>query len=297
MVPRRVSFDWRETPLHWIPDEPTATHVVNVLHLLLPAGERWFVKVFKEGLPLVTDARLLQDVKGFMGQEATHSVQHSYVLNHLAEQRLDTDAYTRHVDFLFERLLGEEPPWGIPFPAGKWLLYRLAFIAAIEQFTAVLGDWVLRAEGLDRAGADEVMLDLLRWHGAEEIEHRAVAFDMYQHCGGSDPARYARRIVTMCVTAPVLLWLWAWGAAYLIRHDPQLAGRSRYSLREHNRAVDKGLLPTWRELGSAIPRYFRRSYHPSQEGSLRKAVDYLATSPAARAAAGAVGRAALGRRG
>ncbi|WP_030349877.1 metal-dependent hydrolase [Streptomyces scopuliridis] len=297
IVPRRVSFDWRETPLHWIPDEPTATHVVNVLHLLLPAGERWFVKVFKEGLPLVTDARLLQDVKGFMGQEATHSVQHSYVLNHLAEQRLDTDAYTRHVDFLFERLLGEEPPWGIPFPAGKWLLYRLAFIAAIEQFTAVLGDWVLRAEGLDRAGADEVMLDLLRWHGAEEIEHRAVAFDMYQHCGGSDPARYARRIVTMCVTAPVLLWLWAWGAAYLIRHDPQLAGRSRYSLREHNRAVDKGLLPTWRELGSAIPRYFRRSYHPSQEGSLRKAVDYLATSPAARAAAGAVGRAALGRRG
>ncbi|MEV8392690.1 MULTISPECIES: metal-dependent hydrolase [unclassified Streptomyces] len=296
IVPRRVSFDWRETPLHWIPDEPTATHVINVLHLLLPAGERWFVKVFKEGLPLVTDAGLLKDVKGFMGQEATHSVQHSYVLNHLAEQRLDTDAYTRHVDFLFERLLGEKPPWGIPFPAGKWLLYRLAFVAAIEQFTAVLGDWVLRAEELDRAGADEVMLDLLRWHGAEEVEHRAVAFDMYQHCGGSGAAPYARRIGTMCVTAPVLLWLWTWGAAYLIRHDPQLAGRSRYSLREHNKAIDKGLLPTWRELGSAIPRYFRRSYHPSREGSPRRALDYLATSPAARAAAGAVGRAALGGR-
>lgn len=97
----------------------------------------------------------------------------------------------------------------------------------------------------------------------------------------------------MAVTAPVLAWLWVWGTAYLIRHDPRLAGRLRYSLREHNRAVGKGLLPTWRELGAAIPRYLRRSYHPSQEGSLRKAVDYLATSPAARAAAGAVGRAAL----
>lgn len=296
IVSRRVSFDWCGTPLHWIPDEPTATHLINVLHLLLPAGERWFVKVFKEGLPLVTDPRLRKDVKGFMGQEATHSVQHSYVLHHLAEQRLDSDAYTRHVDFLFERLLSEKPPWGIPFPAGKWLLYRLAFVAAIEQFTAVLGDWVLHAEELDRADADEVMLDLLRWHGAEEVEHRAVAFDMYQRCGGSDPVRYARRIGTMCVTAPVLLWMWAWGAAYLIRHDPQLAGRVRYSLREHNKAVDKGLLPTWRELGSAIPRYFRRSYHPSQEGSLCKAVEYLATSPAARAAAGAVGRATPGRR-
>ena len=87
-----------------------------MLHLLLPAGERWFVKVFKEALPLVNDPELLKDVKGFMGQEATHSVQHAYVLDHLAEQRLDTAAYTRHVDFLFEMLLGEEPPFGAPVP-------------------------------------------------------------------------------------------------------------------------------------------------------------------------------------
>ncbi|MBT2390181.1 metal-dependent hydrolase [Streptomyces sp. ISL-1] len=293
ITPRRVSFDWDRTPLHWIPDEPTATHVINVLHLLLPAGERWFVKVFKEALPLVGDPELLKDVKGFMGQEATHSVQHAYILDHLAAQRLGTEGFTKYVDFLFGNLLGERPPFGAPVPAREWLRFRLAIIAAIEQFTAVLGNWVLHAEGLDRADADEIMLDLLRWHGAEEVEHRAVAFDMYQHCGGEGLSRYARRVEGMVVTAPVLLYLWAWGTAFLIRRDPQLAGRLRYSLREHNRAVGKGLLPTWRELGSAIPRYFRRSYHPSQEGSLRKAVDYLATSPAARAAAGAVGRATL----
>jgi predicted metal-dependent hydrolase len=293
IVPRRVSFDWERTPLHWIPDEPTATHVINVLHLLLPAGERWFVKVFKEGLPLVTDPELLADVKGFMGQEATHSVQHAYVLDHLAAQHLDTADFTRYVDFLFERLLGEKPPLGAPIPAPEWLRFRLAVVAAIEQFTAVLGDWVLAAEGLDRAGPDEVMLDLLRWHGAEEVEHRAVAFDMYQHCGGEGASRYARRVTAMAVTAPVMLYLWGWGAAYLIRHDPQLAGRLRYSLAAHNRAVRKGLLPPWKQLGAAVPRYLRRSYHPSQEGSLRRAVEYLARSPAARTAAGAIGRTAI----
>ncbi|MFJ6571351.1 metal-dependent hydrolase [Streptomyces sp. NPDC091292] len=292
--PRRVSFDWDTTPLHWIPDEPTATHVINVLHLLLPAGERWFVRVFKEALPLVEDDELRRDVKGFMGQEATHSVQHAYVLDHLAAQRLDTAAYTKYVDFLFERLLGDRPPLGAPVPAREWLRVRLATIAAIEQFTAVLGDWVLGADALDGAGADEIMLDLLRWHGAEEVEHRAVAFDMYQHCGGEGLPRYARRIVAMGITAPVMLYLWVWGAAYLIRHDPQLAGRLRYSLTEHNKAARKGLLPTWGDLGRAVPRYLRRSYHPSQEGSLRRAVEYLARSPAARSAAGAIGRAALG---
>jgi predicted metal-dependent hydrolase len=97
----------------------------------------------------------------------------------------------------------------------------------------------------------------------------------------------------MAVTAPTMLCLWAWGTACLIRHDPRLAGRLRYSLAAHNRAVRKGLLPTWRELGAAVPRYLRRSYHPSREGSLRAAVEYLARSPAARSAAGAIGRAAL----
>lgn len=293
IAPRRVSFDWRDTPLHWIPGEPTATHVINVLHLLLPAGERWFVKVFKEALPLVRDEELLKDVKGFMGQESTHSAQHSYVLSHLAAQGLDTGPYLRRVDFLFDVLLGERPPFGLPVSEREWLRWRLSVVAAVEQFTAVLGDWVLGTDDLDRAGPDPVMLDLLRWHGAEEVEHRAVAFDMYEHCGGEDPGRYARRLLGMAVAAPWLAYLWATGAAYLIRNDPKLAGRLRYGLRAHNRAVTKGLLPTWRELGSAVPRYVRRSYHPSQEGSLRRAVDYLATSPAARAAAGAIGRAAI----
>ena len=282
--PRRVTFDWKQTPLHWIPGEPTATHVVNVLHLLLPAGERWFVKVFKEALPLVTDEQLLKDVKGFMGQEATHSVQHAYVLEHLAEQNLDTTAYTRHVEWMFDVLLGERPPFGIPVPRREWLRFRLSLIAAIEHFTAILGAWVLEAGALDEAGTDEVMLDLLRWHGAEEVEHRAVAFDMYQHAGGTGILRYVRRAEGMAFAWPTLVYLWIVGARFLLRHDPQLA-RGRYRLKDHRAAARRGLLPSWASLNAAMPRYLRRSYHPSQEGSLRRAVEYLAASPAATAAA------------
>ncbi|WP_373286997.1 metal-dependent hydrolase [Wenjunlia tyrosinilytica] len=288
--PRKVAFEWRRTPLHWIPDEPTATHVINVLHLLLPAGERWFVKVFKEALPLITDEALLKDVKGFMGQEATHSVQHSHVLDHLKDQGLDTTGYTRHVEWMFNVLLGERPL--LPIPAGEWLRFRLALIAAIEHFTAVLGDWVLAAEELDRAGADEVMLDLLRWHGAEEVEHRSVAFDLYQHAAGPGPARYLRRAEAMAFAWPTLVYLWITGARYLMRHDPELRGGG-YRLKEHRTAARKGLIPSWAELHLSMPRYLRRSYHPSQEGSLRRAVEYLATSPAARAAAGALAREAI----
>ena len=37
---RKVRFDWSDTPLHWVPDDPFATHMMNVLHLVLPEGER-----------------------------------------------------------------------------------------------------------------------------------------------------------------------------------------------------------------------------------------------------------------
>lgn len=46
---RKVSFAWEDTPLHWVPGDPFTTHTINVLHLLLPAGERWFVHVYKQG--------------------------------------------------------------------------------------------------------------------------------------------------------------------------------------------------------------------------------------------------------
>jgi predicted metal-dependent hydrolase len=71
-----------------------------------------------------------------------------------------------------------------------------------------------------------------------------------------------------------------------MRHDPQL-DRGRYRFRDHRAAARRGLLPSWASLNAAMPRYLRRSYHPSQEGSLRRAVEYLAVSPAARAAASA----------
>jgi hypothetical protein len=41
-----------------VPGDAQTTHTANVLHLLLPAGERWFVDVYRQVLPEVTDPRL-----------------------------------------------------------------------------------------------------------------------------------------------------------------------------------------------------------------------------------------------
>ena len=198
--PRQVRFEWSSTPLHWIPDDPMTSHLVDVLHLLLPAGERWFVNVYRQVLPEIADERVRDEVRGFMGQEAVHSRAHGAVLDHLRENGLETRAYTRRVDWMFERLLGDRR---VPAPLRRsWLRHRLAIIAAIEHFTCVLGDWVICCSGAyEEIGADAVMLDLLRWHGAEEVEHRCVAFDTFQELGGR--ARYLLRVEGMLLAFPI----------------------------------------------------------------------------------------------
>jgi predicted metal-dependent hydrolase len=142
----------------------------------------------------------------------------------------------------------------------------------------VLGDMILNSPGLDAAGVDPTMLDLLRWHGAEEVEHRAVAFDLYAHLDG----RYPRRVRQMLLVAPAMAALWVRGVRFLMAHDPVGPGRPRWldPLRSYRRY---GIPNPWRLLVSPVP-YLRPGYHPSQHGSTSQALAYLAASPAARAA-------------
>ncbi|GAA3951383.1 metal-dependent hydrolase [Actinomadura viridis] len=275
---RDVRFDWSGVPLHWIPGDPAATHLINVLHLLLPAGEEWFVRVFKQALPHVRDERLRQDVLGFIGQEAVHAASHDAVLDHFVEQGLDVRPFVRQVEFMFEGLLGDR---GLEGPRARvWLNERVAIIAAIEHFTGVLGDWVLNAGALDAAGADPMMLDLLRWHGAEEVEHRHVAYDLFTHLDGS----YVARIRAMAQTIVMLASLWQRGHRFLMAGDPVLKGRVKGGLHHLRRTGPAGLTPSRRLVGASVRRYLQRSYSPLGEGSTAQALTYLASSPAARAA-------------
>ncbi|MGH3772787.1 MAG: metal-dependent hydrolase [Pseudonocardiaceae bacterium] len=279
LQPRDVTFDWTDLPTHWVPGEPVVTHTCNVLHLLLPEGERWFVDVFTRVVALIQDDKLRAEVLGFIGQESMHARSHQGVLDHWKAKGIDTDPYVQQVGWMFQKVLGDRDLVGRR--AEEWMIERCAIIAAIEHITAMLGDWALNATALDAAGADATMLDLLRWHGAEEVEHRAVAFDLFTHLDG----RYLRRVRAMLITAPIMLWLWVRGVVFLMRIDPELGGRVTPRWRHYFRASRRGLLPSARRLLWQTLNYARPSYHPSREFSTSQAVAYLATSPAALAAA------------
>ena len=275
---RQVRFDWSDTPLHWVPDDPFSTHMMNVLHLILPTGERWFIQVVNEAAPMVDDPELKAAIKPFVQQEAWHAWAHQMVLQHLAEQGIDTKPYTDRLEKWLSVLGDQRPGW--PKALQRWWLYRrLADVAALEHFTAVLGQWVIQNRGLDYAGTDAVMLDLLRWHGAEEVEHRSLVFDVHSHLSGSR----LQRATTMAEVVFFLSLFWVLGVRYLMRHDPSLSG-AKPRWRDWFRAARQGRLPGPGRLYGAAPRYIRPSHHPITEGSTEMAMVYLARSPAAQAA-------------
>jgi len=281
---RKVRFDWSNTPLHWVPDDPFATHVMNVLHLLLPEGERHFIKAVDEAAPMVDDPGLQAAIKPFVQQESWHAWAHQVVLDHLAEQGIDTKPYTAKLEGWLSALGDRREGWP-PLLQRWWLYRRLADVAALEHFTAVLGQWVIQHRGLDYAGTDETMLDLLRWHGAEEIEHRSLVFDVYQNVCGNYPLRALSMLLTgtqFLFWWLVLFW-WLAGVRYLMAHDLTITAKPRW--RDWLRAAREYKVPgPWKLLVTVPIRYLRPSHHPRTEASTQMAMDYLEHSPAARAA-------------
>ena len=124
---RDVAFDWTKLPFHYVPGEPFTTHMLNVLHLLLPAGEEFFVDLFKQALPLIKDDELRLDVQGFIGQEAMHAQAHTGVQEYFAANNVNVTPFTDQITWLFAKLLGDRPRWSAR-RQHSWLLERVAFV-------------------------------------------------------------------------------------------------------------------------------------------------------------------------
>jgi predicted metal-dependent hydrolase len=276
---RKVHFDVSASSLHWIPGHPVASNMVSLLNIVLPAAERWFVATFDEALPLVKDPRLADDMRGFIGQEATHADVHEKVLHDLmVAGGVDPAPILDQVEYIFSRVLA---PNGSTDPERRLndLCDRLWLIAAIEHYTAVLGDFALNS-AWDDHGADPTVVDLFRWHGSEEVEHRSVAHDVAVYFHDS----YADRIRSMIMAVAMIFMFWQRGTRYLTRADPSGSLGWWRMQRERSRDAKLNLVPRYRRLfGSQTLTYFRPGYSPEEMGSTAQAVAYLASSPAARA--------------
>ena len=289
--PRKVKFDWQDTPVDWIPNQPFVSYFINEINMILPAGEFWFCRLYNKVLPQISNEKLKEDVKAFIRQEAMHAQAHASAnKEYLTLRNIDVQRNLDLMDFLFTKVLADQP---LGFKVSKilehqWDLFRLGIIATVEHMTCVLGKYVLYNQHWEELGADPAMLDLVKWHGAEEIEHRTVAFDLYRHLGGGYIARY---YLSGFVIAGVL-GLWVDGAAHIMKQDARFKSiqpslfkpwiwREWYVIsQKDNRLMPNPFWIVSQQLGYLMPWY-----DPVHEAKTEDAIAYLDQSPAAKRAA------------
>ncbi|MFV8048464.1 metal-dependent hydrolase [Mycobacterium sp. 48b] len=280
--PRQVQFDWKTAPLHWIPGDPYGSHIVTALNLFLPVAERWFSRLLRDSLEYVRDEQLRDQIVGFIGQEAVHAKTHDDVLvEYVRRHGIDPDPFYLQLEWVAGQF-DQRVSSATGQRRRKALSSGTHALCAAEHFTGVLGHWALN-NAWDDADVDPTLCDLYRWHGAEEVEHRHVSYNVAKYFGMD----YVAQAVSGVLVSVVFFALLLRGTRFLVHEDPALPNLGYLRILWKLRASGKcGNVPTAGFMLRSGLRFLRRDYTPVDEGVTAQAVAYLATSPAARVAHG-----------
>lgn len=192
--PRHVDFQFTQQPQKYsfYNENPLASLLMVVFSGIFPPGERFFMESVRHFRDRITDPVLKAQVSGFMGQEALHGREHDR-LNEFFEQRgLDADLPARWVGWGLRQLTRFAPRT------------QLACTTMMEHFTAHLAEEWLTNRTLAES-SDPDMLHLWYWHALEELEHKSVAYDVFERVGGTRRERLrAGLLVGVFIMLPVV---------------------------------------------------------------------------------------------
>lgn len=189
----RFATDRDEVPRHWHGGRKAVTAFFDNLSVFFPKGEAFFIESVKAHKHLVADEQLLQDIARFCAQEGIHAREHDRYNAMLRRQGYPVEALEARVERVLARARRV-------LPRRAWL----SATAALEHFTATMANELLDDPRM-LEGAHPVMRALWRWHAAEEVEHRAVAFDVYRAANGPYVERCATMLIATAIFWPLVL--------------------------------------------------------------------------------------------
>lgn len=241
---RKPGFTFDGLPRRWLGGR-LGTHAINAANLIFPAGERFFCRCIRDHLS-VLEPELRRRAVALIGQEARHGVEHQAFFAELESQGLAIAPWLARYERLAYAII--EPCLSANT--------KLAIIAALEHMTASLALLVFERGLVDEA--DPRARRLLRWHAAEEIEHRDVTYDLLR---AIDP-RYRTRLLGFVLGVLLLNGFLADASWHLIRQEARLVGWERVLAELWRELLDPGPLRCLTRMIPATLAFLRPGFHP-----------------------------------
>lgn len=180
ITPRRdLDFRFDEVPKHWFGGDAFKTRFFDAMSMLFPEGEKFFIECVRDYRDQVKDPAMQQQISDFMLQEGQHGMVHTQFNNRLKAQGIDVNRILAFQVQVLGNYRRKMPKW-----------FTLSMTASAEHMTAIMAhSFMERSDLFD--DADPRIRAMYLWHGVEEIEHKAVAFDVLQKIAR---ANYFQRI-------------------------------------------------------------------------------------------------------
>lgn len=248
ITPRNREYDIaRSLGRDWFDNHPFKTAWFNAMSITFPLGEKFFIDSVRHYADRVEDEKLSEEIRGFCGQEGYHRREHERYNQTLCRLRGYDGEY-------LERRLEKNIELGKKFMSP---LEQLATTAALEHITAIMAESALSEDNPMVSAADEAMQELWNWHAAEEMEHKAVAFDVYRAMGGSEKMRRSTmRRSTFFLLVDVMV-----GVVHMLRRDGKFWNLRLWGQGWKFLFFKDGIL---RRVWPAYREYYREGFHPWQ---------------------------------
>lgn len=241
---RKMNFQFeQDIPKDFINGDIAYSHFFDGLNLLFPEGERFFMRAVRDGLNKIKDPVLAQQARGFFGQETQHAIEHEKYFDILENKGYQFRPQLERFDSLVLWMRNKIP-----------VKMRLAMTAGTEHLTAILGTTTLTDP--DMENTHPTMRRLMMWHAVEEIEHKSVAYDVYQEAYGGYFSRVFGYILAMILVM-----------SHADKFTKMFLKQDGYSAKESRKLVAihrKSMLKKHPGLIKDLLRYLKPGFHPIQ---------------------------------
>jgi uncharacterized protein len=234
---------------HWVRGDMFATAFLNALSVVFPRGEAFMIEAIRPWQARV-DEKLSGEIATFIQQEAAHSREHVGMNKALVEGGYDVAALERAIQSF------------VSFFSGTSELTKLGATMCIEHLTAIVAaEMIKNRDHLE--GTDLELRKLWLWHAVEEVEHKAVAFDvwMYATRDWSGTRRWLTRNALMVAVTLSFFVNRTRGQVELLRQDGLHWSKALPKIIRHGFAkgsIGRNVLRPWM-------RFLKPGFHPWQE--------------------------------